>query len=394
MSRLATRMERIRKSATMAASEKAGRLRRQGVDVIDLGPGEPDFDTPEHILEAAAKAMAEGHTRYTPVSGISELREAIAEFHTARDGVVYEPQETIVTCGGKQAIHSALMAVVNPGDEVVLPTPYWVSFPEQIRMLGGEPVFVDRLEEDGFRFGVSAIEAACTDRTRVIIVNTPCNPTGAVASLSEIETLTRLAIERDLLLLFDECYAQLVYDGAEHVSPLVVGKEAKAVTLICGSCSKSYAMTGWRVGYGLGPREVIEAMARLQSHTTSNASSVSQWAALTALTADQSSVEEMRQAFDRRRHALLPLVRGLPGVSCAEPQGAFYFFPNVSELLSEELPTAADLAARLIDEAHVVTVPGTAFGRDGYLRLSYAASLERLEEALERLRDACAELRA
>lgn len=389
---LSERVGRIGKSATMAAGEKAQRLRSRGIEVFDLGPGQPDFDTPEHIRAAGIQAIHDGHTRYTAAPGTPELRAAVADRFSAREGVAYRPEETIITCGGKHGLYAAMMAVINPGDEVIVPTPYWVSFPEMVRLCGGKPVFVETAEADGFELRADAIAAACTERTRMIVVNTPSNPSGAVVARAEMEALAKLAIERGIYVLLDECYATLVYDDAEHLTPLCVGREAKAVTVLCGSCSKSYAMTGWRVGHVMAPQPVIEAMGRMQGHTTSNPCSVSQYAALAALTGDQSPVVEMSARFAERRARVMPLIRALPGVSCVQPMGAFYAFPNVSGLLKGEISNSADLATYLIEEAHVVTVPGAAFGRDDYLRLSYATSMDVLDEALSRLQTACSEL--
>lgn len=387
---VAAPLARVSKSATVAAGERAARLANRGVDVVDLGPGQPDFDTPEHIKEAAVQAIAEGHTKYTPVAGIPELRDAVARRISERDGVELTADETIVTSGGKHALYNALRALLEPGDEVVIPTPYWVTFPEQVRLTGASPVFVDSREEDDFAVRAADIEAACTDATRAIVLNTPSNPTGAVVPRTEVEAITRLAIERDLTVVFDECYADYLYDGAEHVTPFAVGKEARSHCVLCGSCSKTFAMTGWRVGYAVGPRPLVEAMSRFQSHVTSNATSVSQWAALAALQGDQEPVREMLAAFAERREIAVGRLRRMPGVTCAEPRGAFYAFPNVESMLSDEAPTSVDLAMHLLDTVHVATVPGAAFGRDGYLRLSFATSVERLEEGLNRLAEAFA----
>ena len=392
--RLSGTVSYIGASATLAASEKARQLRAEGINVLDLGPGQPDFDTPEAICAAGIRAIREGRTRYTPVAGIPELREAVANLYSAREGVSYRTDETMITAGGKQGLHNFFMSVLDSGDEVIVPTPYWVSIPEQVKLAGGEPVTVDTDEAGGFELHADTIAAACTERTRVIVVNTPNNPSGAVIDGGEMLKLAELALERGVLLLVDECYAALVYEGAEHVTPLCLGEEAKEVTVICGSCSKSYAMTGWRIGYLAGPPEIIAACVRLQEHTTSNPSSVSQYAALEAMTGDQTPVRQMLATFAERRDRVLPRIRALPGVECVEPKGAFYAFPNVSALFSEPYPTSAELAGYFIDHAHVVTVPGTAFGRDGFLRLSYATSMETLERALDRLETACADLAA
>ncbi|NKB89824.1 MAG: aminotransferase class I/II-fold pyridoxal phosphate-dependent enzyme [Acidobacteria bacterium] len=389
---LSKRVGGIGPSATLAASERANQLRAQGVDVLDLGPGQPDFDTPEHIRDAGVRAIREGRTRYTPAAGIPDLREAIADMYSHREGVVYRPNEVMVTAGGKQGLFNIFAAVLNPGDEVIVPTPYWVSFPEQIKLAGGIPVYVDTEESDAFSLRAETILDAVTDRTRMVVLNTPSNPSGAVIGREQMQDLARLAIERGIYLLVDECYAALIYDGAEHVTPLVVGPEAQNITILCGSCSKAYAMTGWRIGYVAAPAPLIKACSSLQGHSTSNATSISQYAALEAITGDQTPVRQMLTTFAERRDAVIPRIREIPGMTTVEPRGAFYAFPNISELLNDELPTSADFATWLIDECHVVTVPGTAFGRDGHLRLSYATSMSVLEEALDRIAAACEKL--
>lgn len=389
---LSERVRRIGVSATMAAGERAQRLRRQGIEVLDLGPGQPDFETPDAIREAGIRAIREGKTVYTPAAGVQELRGALAEHYRLREGVEYQAEETIVTSGGKQGLYNAIMALIDPGDDVLIPTPYWVSFPEQVRLAGGRCVYVDTRAEDAFALTAEAVEAALTPRTRMVVVNTPSNPSGAVVPRAEMEKLARLALERGFWLLFDECYASLVYEGSEHVTPLALGKEAKEVTILCGSASKSYAMTGWRIGWVAAPRRVVDSMTKLQGHSTSNATSISQYAALEAITGDQQPVRDMLAVFAERRAHVVPRLRALPGVECVEPRGAFYAFPDVSALFGDQAGDSVDLASLLIDRAHVVTVPGVAFGRDGYLRLSYAASLDVLDEALARLEKTFAEL--
>jgi len=382
------RLAQISPSATLAAADKSAKLKAQGVDVIDLGQGLPDFGTPEHICDAGVEAIRAGKTRYTPASGIPELRDAIATRYQETYGIEYSRDETIVTCGGKHALYAAFQALVEDGDEVIIPTPYWVSFPEQVRIAGGRPVFVDAPEEDDFIPRAEDIAAAVTDRTKAIILNTPSNPSGAVIPPEVLEEIARVAIDNDLVIVFDETYDQFLYDGAVHGAPLNLGPQAKKVTLMIGSCSKTWAMTGWRVGWAAGPRELIKAMARLQSHLTSNPTSISQWAALEALTGDQTAVGEMLAAFAERRELVLARLRSMPGVSCAQPMGAFYAFPNVSELYNDEITSSFDLAAHLIESVHVVTVAGAAFGRDEHLRVSFAVEIDRLREALDRLADA------
>jgi len=391
---IVNRLARISPSATLAAAAKAARMVAQGLDVIDLGQGLPDFPTPAPICEAGITAINEGRTRYTPASGIPELRDIIAARYREVYGVEYERAETIITCGGKHALFAAFQALVEDGDEVVIPTPYWVSFPEQVRIAGGRPVFVDTREEDDFVVRAQDIDDACTEHTKAIILNTPSNPSGAVIPPAVLADIARIAIDRDLVIVFDETYDQFLYDGAVHGSPLGLGTEAKPVTLLIGSCSKTWAMTGWRIGWAAGPRELIAAMARLQSHLTSNPTSISQWAAIEALTGDQTAVGEMLAAFAERRDVVLRRLRSMPGVNCARPMGAFYAFPSIAGVLNDEVTTSDDLATHLIDTANVVTVPGTAFGRDGFLRISFAVELDRLREALDRMADSFAALGA
>ena len=386
------RLTRVAPSATLAAGEKARRLKAQGVDVVDLGPGQPDFPTPPEVCRAGQEAIDQGHTRYTAGAGVPELRAAVAKYYTDLYGIEYSPAETMIASGGKHALYSVFSALVEPGDEVIIPTPYWVSYPDQVRLVDGEPVFVDAAEEDGFVITPEAVAAACTDRTRAIILNSPSNPTGGVIPQGVLEDFARLAIERDIAIVYDECYDRFTYDGQRHASPLDLGNDAKPVTIVVGSASKTYSMTGWRIGWAVGPRAVIDATSRLNSHLTSNPCSVSQQAALAALTGDQASVGVMLEAFAERREMVIQRLGQMPGVTCTRPMGAFYAFPNISELLCDRFPTSGDLANHLIDEAHVVTVPGTAFGRDGYLRLSFAVSLDRLAEAMDRLDKAFEEL--
>ena len=391
---IVNRLARISPSATLEAADKAARLIAQGADVIDLGQGLPDFPTPPQVCDAGIAAINDGRTRYTAAPGIAELRDAIAAHYGATYGVEYGRAETIVTCGGKHALYSAFQALVEEDDEVVIPTPYWVSFPEQVRIAGGRPVFVDTREQDDFVVRAQDIDDACTDRTKAIILNTPSNPSGAVIPPSVLSDIAPLAVARDLVIVFDETYDRFLYDGATHGSPLSLGPEAKPVTLMIGSCSKTWAMTGWRIGWATGPRGLVSAMARLQSHLTSNPTSISQWAALEALTGDQTAVGEMLAAFAERRELVLRRLRSMPGIECAEPMGAFYAFPSVEGVFGDEIETSDDLATHLIDTAKVVTVPGTAFGRDGYLRVSFAIELDRLREALDRMADAFAALGA
>ena len=385
---IVNRLTQISPSATLASAEKAARLVAQGIDVIDLGQGLPDFSTPSNICGAGITAINEGRTRYTANSGIPELRDTIAAHYGSLYGVEYDRSETIITCGGKHALYSAFQALVEEGDEVIIPTPYWVSFPAQVRLAGGHPVFVDAREDDGFVVSAQDIDQACSEKTKAIILNTPSNPSGAVIPSSVLTDIASIAIDRDLVIVVDETYDRFLYDDAVHSSPLSLGSEAKPVTLSIGSCSKTWAMTGWRIGWAAGPRELIGSMSRLQSHLTSNPTSISQWAAVEAFSGDQSAVVEMLAAFAERREATLKQLRSMPGVTCGQPMGAFYAFPNISGTFNNRITTSDDLATYLIDEAQVVTVPGSAFGREGFLRVSFAAETNRLKEALHRMSEA------
>jgi aspartate aminotransferase len=382
--RLAERIERISVSATLAVVQEAEKLRAQGVDLVDFGPGEPDFDTPDNIKQAAIRALAEDFTKYTPAGGTRELREAICAWHARELGTRYQATECIATVGGKHAIFNAVSALVNPGEAVLLPVPYWVSFPEIINFVGGRVIPVPTEEADGFRVTAAQLERAWVEGTRLVIVNSPNNPTGAVVERAEFSRILELVRRRGALLLSDECYSHFVYDGP----PFSVASlpEAKPHLVVAGSLSKTFAMTGWRIGYALGPEPVIEAMLRLQSHSTSNPTSIAQKAAQEALRGPQDSVQLMLTEYTRRRGRIVAGLNALPGLACAEPRGAFYAYPNVGRYLKRAgVKDTVELARRLLDEARVVVVPGAAFGTAEHLRISYATSMERIEEGLRRL---------
>ena len=376
------RISRITVSSTAAVVAKADALKASGARVIDFGAGEPDFPTPENIKRAAVEALGNNFTRYTPTGGISQLRRALVERHARDFGSNYAPEECVVTVGGKQAIFEAVAASIDPGDEVILPVPYWTSFLDIIRYADGRPVLLATREEEDFALRAERVEALVTPKTRLIIVNSPNNPTGAVAPGEEMEQLLALAARRGLLLLSDECYCRFLYDGRR---PFSLGASRNRQNLIVvGSLSKTYAMTGWRVGFALGAAALISSMVKLQSHSTSNVTSFVQKAAVEALEGPQESVEAMRAEYERRRNRIVAGLRALPGVRCNLPSGAFYVYPNVGSYLSRGDDSTA-LAERLLEEAQVAVVPGPAFGTREHLRVSYAASLEQIEEGLERL---------
>jgi aspartate aminotransferase len=369
----------------MAVTAEAGRLKRAGVDVVALGAGEPDFATPEHIKQAAIRAIDGNFTRYTAAGGIPELREAIVEWHSREFGTSYAPSECIATVGGKHAIFNCLAALVGDGDEVILPVPYWVTFFDVINYYGGTPVKVETSESNGFSLTVSDIEGALTDRTKVVVVNSPNNPSGAVVSRAEFEKILALTSKRGVTLLSDECYSHFVY-SADPFS-IAASAGAKPAVVVTGSLSKTFAMTGWRLGYLLGPAELISNVNKLQSHATSNPNSIAQKAAVEALTGPMEPVYEMLEQYRARRAYVVPALNEIPGVSCPQPHGAFYAYPNISCAFGKGgVHSAMDFAKKLLSEEHVAVVPGEAFGTSEQVRLSYAASMQELEEGIRRIR--------
>lgn len=379
------RIGRIEVSATMAVTAEAAQLRAQGAKLVDFGAGEPHFATPRHIKDAAIQAINDNFTRYTTVAGIPEVRKAIVERHACDFGSDYAPDEAVFTTGGKLALFNAIQVLVDHGDEVILPVPYWVSFKDIIQYAGGKVVFLETSEAENFRITADAIEQAITPRTKAIILNSPSNPAGSVVSPADLERIVRLAHDRGIYLLLDECYVYLQYTGA-----LVSGgsfTEAKEHVVVLGSLSKTYAMTGWRAGYALGPKAIIAAMGKLQSQSTSSTASFVQKAAVAALNSSQECVTEMRADFLKLRDRILGRLAEIPGVTCTKPEGAFYVYPNVSAYLGKPgAQTAMELASRLLHEAHVVTVPGEAFGTMEHIRLSYAVSHENVDEGVDRMK--------
>ena len=383
---LTERVNRISVSPTMAVLQEAEKYKARGVDVVDFGPGEPDFPTPEHIKRAAIKALEENRTKYTATPGIAPLRQAICDWHAANLGSspAFQPAECIVTAGGKHAIFNAACALVGPGDEVIIPAPYWVSYPDIVKYAGGKPVFVATQPDDDFRLRAAAVEKAITSRTRMVIANSPCNPTGAVIPPDEFAKIFDVCRRHGVWLLSDECYSHFTYGNAKpfSVASLPGGRDR---LMIAGSFSKTFAMTGWRMGYLLAPQPIIAAVTKLQSQSTSNATSIAQYAALEAAKGPMDSVGAMLAEYGRRRERILNGLRAIPGVTCTAPAGAFYVFPNISAHLNANMPTDTAVAKQLLEREHVAVVPGEAFGAPGYLRISYATSLERIEEGLRRI---------
>jgi len=378
-------VSRMQSSATMAAMQAAEALRAAGVNVCDFGAGEPDFDTPDNIKHAAAAAMKAGRTKYTSAGGIREIQRAIIDFYAREFGTEYQPSEVMATAGGKQAIFNAVVTLIDPGDEVLIPKPYWVTFPEVVVFAGGKPVFIET-EETDFVLTPEQVERAITPRTKLIILNSPSNPSGRVLPPNDFRRIMELTAERGIYVVSDECYLRFVYPPAEVFSAASLPAELRSRLCIAGSFSKTYAMTGWRVGYALAPVEWTKAMLKVQGHSTSNANSIAQWAAVEALTGPQESVGEMLGEYTRRREWLLKALCDIPGIKCAEPEGAFYAFPDVRGCLKNGMKTSADFAQRLLEEEHTVVTDGAGFGADGYVRISYATSMDHIKEGVGRIR--------
>ena len=372
-------------SSTLAAMQAAEALRAEGKNVVDFGAGEPDFDTPENIKRAAAEAMRAGKTKYTSTGGTRELQQSIIDFYANTFGASYERNEVMASSGGKQAIFNAVVSLINPGDEVLMAKPYWVTFPEVVVFAGGTPVFIET-EETGFVLSAEQVARAITPRTKLVILNSPCNPSGRVIPPVEFQRIMELLDERGIYVITDECYLRFVYPPAQVFSAASLPAELRTRLCIAGSFSKTYAMTGWRVGYALAPREWTREMLKVQGHSTSNPNSIAQYAAIEALKGPQESVAEMLAEYTARRAWLLAALREIPRLSCNEPEGAFYAFPSVRECLGGELTTSADFASRLLTEEHTVVTDGAAFGAEGYLRISYATSMEQLVEGVTRIR--------
>jgi aspartate aminotransferase len=383
---LTDRINRIEVSATMAITAEALKLKAQGIDLADFGAGEPHFSTPQHIKDAAIQAIQQNVTRYTAVAGTPEVRKAIVERHAADFGTNYAPDECVFTAGGKLAIFNAVEVLIEHGDEVIVPVPFWVSYKDIIEFAGGTPVFLETDEAQNFRITVESVEAAITDKTKAIILNTPSNPSGAVLGSEDLYAIVRLAHSKGIYVLLDECYVYLTFAG-EIISGASC-TECKEHVIVLGSLSKTYAMTGWRAGFALGPKQIISAMSKLQSQSTSNTASMVQRASIAALTGSQECVSEMRTDYIKLRDRVLEGFKSIPGLTCTVPQGAFYVYPNVSAFIGKGgIKSASDLAAKLLSEAHVVVVPGEAFGTENHIRLSYAVSGDVIDKGVQRMRD-------
>ena len=378
------RIGRISVSSTMKVAADADKLRREGVDVVDFGAGEPDFPTPDNIKQAAIRAIEQNFTKYTPAAGTAELKKAVCERHTADFGTSYKPSECVISVGGKHVLFNLTQALVESGDEVIIPVPYWVTYKDIVNYVGGKCVFVDTDENNGFKLTAAMIERSLTPRTRMVIINSPSNPSGAVLDRAEFEKIFHLTSKRGVYLITDECYCHFLYEGSPFSIASLPG--AKETVLVAGTVSKTYSMTGWRIGFSLTPEHIASAMGKLQSHSTSNPTSIAQKAAVEALTGPQDSVPAMLAEYRRRRDFVVPRLRRIPGVTCNMPEGAFYAYPNISCALGKKgIKTTLDFADRLLKEKFVAVVPGEAFGTDQHARISYATSMTELERGLDRI---------
>lgn len=373
-------------SMTLALTAKAGELKAQGVDVISFGVGEPDFNTPQNIINAAILAMNQGKTKYTAVSGITELKEAIVKKFYNDNGLKYKSENVIVSTGGKQCLFNVFAAILNVGDEVLIPKPYWVSYPELVKLNDGIPVFVETNKEDDFKINFKNLEKSITNKTKAIVVNSPNNPTGSIYSKKELMEIADFAKKYDLYIISDEMYEKLTYGDNKHISIASLNEDAFNRTIVVNGLSKAYAMTGWRVGYAAGKKEIIKLMNNIQSHTTSNVNSIAQYASLEALTGQQEEMKIMQNEFDRRRKVMMKLLDDISDVSYIEPKGAFYILVNIDKILKKsKISGSSEFCEKLLDRENVVAIPGIAFGEDNYIRLSYATSMDNIERGLNRI---------
>jgi aspartate aminotransferase len=394
---LSERAKRIKPSPTLSIDAKAKAMKASGVDIVSFGVGEPDFDTPENIKEAAIKAIKEGFTKYTPVGGIDPLKDAIIEKFNKDNNLNYTREEIIVSCGAKHSLYNIAQALLNPGDEVLIPSPYWVSYPDQVLLNDAIPVFVKTYESDSFMLRPEAIESSITKKTKALILNSPSNPTGLTYDKKTLEKIAEVVLRYGIFVISDEIYEKLTYDGFKHVSIASFDNEIKAKTTVVNGLSKAYAMTGWRIGYAAGSKELIKAMTNIQSQSTSNPTSIAQKAAVEALRGPQDFIIVMLAEFDKRRRFLINKLNSVPGMSCLAPTGAFYAFPNTSKLYGKSagertILSSSDLALYLLEKANVALVHGDAFGDDDYVRLSYATSIEEIKKGVDRIREAVSRL--
>lgn len=385
--RLSQRVKQLSPSSTLAITAKANELKKQGLDVVGLGAGEPDFNTPQHIIDAAITAMQEGKTKYTATSGIIELKEAICEKLKKDNGLTYKPSQILVTNGAKHALYNVFQAILEPGDEVIIPIPYWVSYPEQVLLAGGVPVYVEGKEENEFKVTPQQLESVITDKTQAVIINSPSNPTGSIYSREELSAIAEVCIKHGVMMVSDEIYEKLIYDGYEHVSIASLSEEAYQHTIVVNGMSKPYSMTGWRIGYVAASEELVKAMTNLAAHSTSNPVTFAQFGALEALRGTQEPLEMMRGEFEKRRNIAVDLLNQIDGIHCVKPKGAFYIFANASEAVKKGgFQSTDEWAKALLEQEYVALVPGAGFGAPNHIRISYATSLEQLEKGISRIK--------
>lgn len=387
---LSKKAQQIEPSITLAITAKAKKMKAEGIDVVGFGAGEPDFNTPEYIQEAAIKAIREGFTKYTPASGIIELKKAISEKFKEDNNLTYSTSQIIVSTGAKQCLSNAFAATLNPGDEVIVPVPYWVSYPELIKLADGVPVFVETKEENGFKYTIENLKSAVTEKTKMVIINSPNNPTGTVYSKEELEELACFAKEKDIMILSDEIYEKLIYGDTKHISIASLSEDAYNRTIVINGVSKAYSMTGWRIGYAAGKEEIIKLMSNIQSHTTSNPNSIAQYATIEALKGNAVEMESMVSEFKKRRDYMIEKINKIQGLSCMTPEGAFYIMVNISKTFGKtidetKIKDSLSFSQSLLEKEKVAVVPGIGFGLDNYIRLSYATSLENIEKGLNRI---------
>ncbi|HEX9114182.1 MAG TPA: pyridoxal phosphate-dependent aminotransferase [Nitrospirota bacterium] len=387
---ISKRAQAVKPSPTLATAAKAKAMKAQGIDVVDFGVGEPDFDTPDNVKQAGIQAIQKGFTKYTPAGGTDDLKEAVIEKFKRDNGLTYEKSQVLISCGAKHSLYNIAEALFDPGDEVIIPAPYWVSYPDQVLLNDAVPVIVETTEEEGFKLSAKKLEKAITPKTKALVLNSPSNPTGLAYDRRTLEDIAALAVKRGIYVISDEIYEKLLYDGFTHTSIASLGPEIKNLTIVVNGVSKSHAMTGWRIGYAAGPKDVVSAMANIQSQSTSNPASISQKAAVEALRGPQDFIGIMNAEFDKRRKYMVKRLNAMPGVSCLTPVGAFYAFPRVSSLYGKSangkrIGNSSDLAAYLLEDARVALVSGDAFGADAYIRLSYATSLESITKGLDRI---------
>jgi aspartate aminotransferase len=394
---IAKRAMAIKPSPTLATAAKAKAMKAQGIDVVDFGVGEPDFDTPDNVKQAGIKAIQSGFTKYTPAGGTDELKEAVIEKFRKDNGLSYEKSQILISCGAKHSLYNIAEALFDPGDEVIIPSPYWVSYPDQVLLNDAVPVIVETMEKEGFRLAAGQLEKAITKKTKALVLNSPSNPTGLAYDKKTLEEIASIAVKHGVYVISDEIYEKLLYDGFQHFSIASLGREIKDLTIVVNGVSKSHSMTGWRIGYAAGPKEIISAMANIQSQSTSNPASISQKAALEALRGPQDFIAVMNKEFDKRRKYMVERLNKMNGISCLMPVGAFYAFPRVAPLFGKsvngkKINNSSDLAAYLLEDAKVALVSGDAFGADAYIRLSYATSMENIVKGMDRIEQAVAKL--